>query len=145
MMRTGTSWSDIAEAFLWVGGCCGDESVAHLSYALDGGGELVAWADQAFRVAGPADPARGAGEYDVAGKQLQDVGERGDELADGEHELSGSGLLHLLAVQAAADRQVIGVGEFFRGDQARPERSEAGVGLAEVVLLRSGRAQLRFP
>jgi len=58
---------------------------------------------------------------------------------DGEDQVAGPGVLHLLAVDRAAEFEVVGVGELIQRDQAGPDRPETGQRLAQAELRRGGR------
>ena len=83
-----------------------------------------------------ADAGRRPGEDDVAGEQRQHRGELGDQPRDREDEIARAPVLHHLAVDRAAESEVVRVGELVGGHQPRPHRSVTAVRLAERELTR---------
>ena len=104
---------------------------------------VVAGLQEAGWLAGDADAARRAGEDDVTGQQGQDGGELGDEPGDAEDEVAGAGVLQLLAVDRAAEGEVVGVVQLVGGDDPGPDGAVAAAGLADGEL-RAGR-ELEVP
>jgi DNA-binding MarR family transcriptional regulator len=87
--------------------------------------------------ASPNCPSRSsgrAGEDDVAREQGQDGRQLSDEPGDAEDEVARAGVLDLFAVDSAAQRQVVGVGNLVDGDDPRPHRPVPAPGLAEREL-----------
>jgi hypothetical protein len=121
-----------------------DEPVAHLADAFDVGGENVAGREPALRIAAQADSGGRAGEDEVTRQQREHPGQVLDEFRHAEDEILGAALLHLLAVDQAAELQVIPAGQLIRGDQPGPDRRETWVGLAQAELGRRG-CQLQDP
>ena len=121
-----------------------DEPVAHLADAFDVGGENVAGREPALRIAAQADSGGRAGEDEVTRQQREHPGQVLDEFRHAEDEILGAALLHLLAVDQAAELQVVPAGQLIRGDQPGPDRCETWVGLAQAELRRGGR-QLQDP
>ena len=93
-------------------------------------------AQEPRRLAGDADPGRRAGEDEVAGQQRHHGRDLGDEPGDGEHEAARAVVLHRLAVDRAAEPEVVGVGQLVGGDQPRPGGS---VGRGTTCRARTGR------
>ncbi len=80
------------------------------------------------------DAGRRAGEDHVTGQQRQDGGQCGDQARHTEHHVGGAARLHHLTVDAAAEFQVVRVGDLVRRDQARAHGAEARERLAEREL-----------
>ena len=98
--------------------------------------------EEAGRLPGDADAGGRAGEDDVAGQQRQHGGQLGDEAGDAEDEVAGAGVLHRLAVDGAAEREVVGVGELVGRDDPGAHRAVAAAGLAERELGAGGELQV---
>ena len=120
----------------------GDDAVADGADAFDPGLEGVAGLQEAGWLAGDADAGGGAGEDDVARQQRQDGGELGDELGDVEDEVGGAGVLHLLAVDRAAEGEVVGVVQLVGCDEPGPDGAVAAAGLAEGELGAGGELEV---
>ena len=88
--------------------------------------------------AGATDAGRGAGEDDIAGQQWQHRGELGDQARHAEDEVAGAGVLHRLAVDRAAQREIVGVRHLVGGDEPRPHGPVAPPGLAQRELRAGG-------
>ena len=73
------------------------------------------------------------------GSSGDSLGEHGDQRGDADDQVAGAALLHLFAVDRAAELEVVGVGELVQGDQPRADRAEPGERLAEAELRRRRR------
>src|SRR5918995_6934362 len=94
-----------------------DAWIAQLADALDVARHHVAGMQEPGRRAGEADAGGRAGEYEVAGPEGDDVGQAADQLGHREDEVGGAGLLDLLAVDRAAELEVVAVGDLVGGHQ----------------------------
>ncbi len=86
-------------------------------------------------------PAGRAGEDEVARQQRQHRRQLGHEAWHAEDEVAGARVLHRLAVDGAAQRQVVGIGELVGRHHPGPDGSEAPVRLAQRELTAGGALQ----
>src|SRR4051794_37109180 len=87
----------------------GDAHVLDGAQPLDRAGDDVTGHEVARRLLRVPHTGRRAGEDEVAGEQRDDVRQPGHQLGHGEDQLRRAGLLHLGAVDAAADLEIITV------------------------------------
>lgn len=93
------------------------------------------------RLAGGADAGGRAGEDHVAGQKREHGRELGDQAGHAEDEIGGAGVLHRLAVDRAAEGEVLRVLHLVEGDEPRSHRPVATSGLAERELRAGGELQ----
>src|SRR6267142_363292 len=92
-------------------GLGGDEGMAHLADTFDGRDEFIA-GDEVYRWSlCEADSAGCAREDDVAGVKDDDRGQLRDQGGYREVEVAGAAFLFRVAVDCAAQLQVVGIGE----------------------------------
>ena len=91
-----------------------------------------------------ADAGRRAGEDDVARVQRKDRRQPLDEGGDGEDEVAGAGVLDDLAVYAAADFEVVAIGQLIGRNDFGPDGRETRERLTDAEL-RRGADQLTGP
>ena len=94
--------------------------------------------EETRRLARRADAGGRAGEDDVAGEQRQHGRQLGDEPRHGEDEIGRARVLHGLAVDRAAEREVVGIGHLVGRDEPRAHRPESAPRLAERELRARG-------
>ena len=84
-------------------------AIDHAAQPFDGRGDFVT----VFEVglAGHTDAGRCAGENEVAGGEGAGGGEVGDDFGNGENEVVGAAVLPGVAVDLAANGEVVGVGQ----------------------------------
>ena len=80
-----------------------DAAVADGSDALDPRFEGLSLPQETRGLAGDAHARRRAGEDDVPGKEGQHGRQLGDQPGNAEDEITGTGILHLLAVDRASE------------------------------------------
>src|SRR6266568_4435289 len=83
-----------------------DEPVSQLADPFDITDELVVWREPALRIARHANTTRRSSEDDVARQQRRDGRQLRDERRHGEDQVRGPSLLHLFAVDRAAELQI---------------------------------------
>src|SRR5206468_7223114 len=115
-----------------------DAAVSQRADAFDGALDDVAGLEEARRLAGGADAGWRTGEDHVAGQKRKDRRELRDQASDAEHHAGGAALLHDLAVDRAANLEVVGARELVRRHQARSDGPEARERLAERELAARG-------
>src|SRR5215217_9320859 len=91
------------------------DGVGQGSEALYLDGDLIPCLQPHLRVAGRADARWRARDYDVAGDEGHTLREEGDELGDREDHLRRRPVLHDLAVQDAAYREVLRICDLICG------------------------------
>ena len=112
----------------------GHHGVAQVSNTLDAHHHIVAGLQVARRLAREADAAGGSGRDHVAGLEREDAGEVSDQVRNGEDEVARVGVLQLFAVDGQPDVQVVRVGDFIQGDDARAHGREGVEALADGPL-----------
>src|SRR5215218_1422685 len=117
------------------------DGVGQGAEAVDLDGDLVTVLEQDLRVPEDADAGWGAGRDEVAGLERDDPADVGDDVGDREDHLGGRGVLHRLAVAAAADAQLLGIVDLLARDEPRADRAE-GVGRLAARPLAVGELQV---
>src|ERR1700758_18475 len=97
-IRTGTAMSAIGHTLPNRSNTgCRTETGAHLPDTLSPSNQFVRGCNEPLRFTGPANPARRAGEDQIARSQRQDLREISHELRNWEDQVPGAGPLHDLA------------------------------------------------
>ena len=101
---------------------------------FDFDGHGITGFEPAGRIGAHADPVRCAGEDDRPSRKRGTPAEKFDDLRDGKDHVTGGPVLHRFPVEDRANLEVLGIGNFIRGDQRGPKRAKGVEALAPAPL-----------